>query len=320
MGDLDSYAKSYLRQWDQRATIRSRARYQLKAEDIEHGMYPPELQPVAQHPEVIARGDETMRELLVRSAHQWQSSIADIEVDAVAGLCARLAHGKLGFALPQSARQVALTIGTDEMYHAFVAREFNERLAELTGFAFTAPSPSPLLKALLNLRARAPDDLVNEAEVMALCIAEHFVTEELLGMSSEGEARSAFQVITREHMMDEGRHQLFFSRLAAHMWAELDPAARTVLGGLLPAFLDAFLRDFDHFTDSVVGLVAALGFSADDARRIVDEAFDARYGKVARPRWQLPHVVHCLDLIRSSGMLDDPGTREAFAAGGWIAP
>src|SRR6185295_8769254 len=97
----------------------------------------------------------------------------------------RLAHGILRFALPRSARHVALTIGADEMYHSYVASEFNERLQELSGIAFTRSNPSPLLKALHQVRAGAPADLVNEAEIMVLCFAEHFVTEELFGLSSE---------------------------------------------------------------------------------------------------------------------------------------
>jgi hypothetical protein len=54
MGEFDDYAKTYLRQWDQRATIRSRRRYQLKPEDIEDGPFPPALQPVARHPAITA--------------------------------------------------------------------------------------------------------------------------------------------------------------------------------------------------------------------------------------------------------------------------
>ncbi|MBV8409433.1 MAG: diiron oxygenase [Alphaproteobacteria bacterium] len=320
MADFDAYAKSYLRQWDRRATVRSRQRYQLKAEDLEDGLFPPTLQPAAQHPEIIARGSETVRELLMRSAYHWQSAVADLEVDVVSELCGRLAHGNPRFALPRSARQVALTIGADEMYHSYVASEFNERLQELAGVAFTNSNPSPLLKALQLVRTGAPADLVHEAEIMVLCFAEHLVTEELFGMSSEGAPRGAFQVITREHLMDEGRHQQFFARLAAHMWAELDPAARATLGRLLPGFLNAFLRDDDHFTANATDLVVALGFGPEDAGRIVKEAFDAQYGGTPRPNWELRYVRHCLDLVRSSGMLADSGTREALVTTGWIAP
>lgn len=246
--------------------------------------------------------------------------MADIEVDVVAELCARLAHQKLRFALPQSARHVALTIGSDEMYHSYVASEFNERLKELAGIDFTGSNPSPLVKALRQVRTLSPADLVHEADVMVLCFAEHFVTEELFGLSSDGAARGVFQVITREHLMDEGRHQQFFSRLASHMWAGLDPAARTVLGGLVPGFLDAFLRDDDHFTADAVDLVTALDFTPEDAIRIVSEAFDAQYGTTPRPKWELRHVAHCLTLMHSCGMLADPGTRETLVANGWIAP
>jgi len=321
MAEFDDYAKTYLRQWDQWATIRSRQRYQLTAEDIEDGLFPAPLQAVVQHPEVIARGTGTVRELLLRSAYQWQSAVADIEVDVVAELCGRLAHGKVRFALPQSARHVALTIGADEMYHSYVASEFNERLKELAGIDFTGSTTlSSLVKALRQVRARAPADLVNEAEIMVLCFAEHFVTEELFGLSSGGAARGAFQVITREHLMDEGRHQQFFSRLAAHMWAGLDPTERAVLGDLVPGFLDVFLRDDAHFVEDAVDLVMALGFSSDNAVRIVNEAFDAKYGTAPRPKWELRHAAHCLKLMHSCGMLADPGTRETLVMSGWIAP
>jgi hypothetical protein len=326
MTGIDAYCRTYLQQWDKRATLRARSRYQPTGLDVQRDVFPRALQPLAAHPAVIARGEAATHELLVRTAYQWQSDVAALEVNVVAELCGRLANRAVRFALPESARLVALTIGTDEMYHAYAAREFIDRVGQLTGIdpGPTVAEPTSLDKALAHVQRVSPPEYLREAEIVVLCFAEHFVTEELFGLSKDAGSKDTgaqclFQVVAREHMMDEGRHQQFFERLLSHMWREIDAEARAGLGRLLPGFLDVFLRDLDHYMAKAASVLDFLGVDREAGRRIADEAFDAQYGPPAEHKSEMRQAQHCLDLVRSSGMLDDAATRQALLESGWIS-
>lgn len=319
MKGIDEYSRSYLVQWDKRATVRSRPRYRLT--DAGQDVFPIALQPLANHKAVVAMGKNVVRELLIRTAYRWQSEVASLEVDVVAELCGRLANRTTRFSLPQSARHVALTIGTDEIYHAYAAREFIAHVSHMTGIdpGPTTDGDTSLVKALGHVQRAAPPGVLREAEIMVLCFAEHLVTEELFGLSKDMGAPSAFQMVAREHLMDEGRHQLFFQRLLSHMWREIDAEARAALGSLLPDFLDIFLADNDQFMEKAASSLDFLGFDRQTSRRIAEEAFDAQYGPVVPRKSERKHAQHCLDLVRTSGMLTDAATREALIERGWVA-
>ena len=320
MNGIDEYSRRYLVQWDKRATVRSRPRYRISATDAGQDVFPIAMQPLANHKAVVAMGKDVVRELLIRTACQWQSDVASLEVDVVAELCGRLANRTMGFSLPQSARHVALTIGTDEMYHAYAAREFIDHVSHVTGIepAPTEDGDTTLVRALGWVQQAAPPGVLREAEIMVLCFAEHLVTEELFGLSKDAGPACAFQVVAREHLMDEGRHQLFFQRLLSHMWREIDAEARAALGRLLPGFLDIFLGDNDHFMAKAASVLDFLAFDRQTCRRIADEAFDAQFGPLVPRKSERRHARHCLDLVRISGMLSDAATREALIESGWV--
>jgi hypothetical protein len=218
--DLDKYSQRYLGQWDKRATVRTRPRYRLADSGVDHDLFPAVLQPLAQHEAVIARGKDALHELLVRTACNWQEDIATIEVDVVTRLCGALANQGIGVDLPDAARQVALTIGTDEVYHAYAAREFIADVNHHTGIKPEDPghSESSIQKALAYVQRAAPAELRRQGETMVLCFAEHFVTEGLFGLSEDTTSDNPFHLTIREHLIDEGRHQNFFQHLMRHMW------------------------------------------------------------------------------------------------------
>lgn len=319
MKGIEEYSRSYLVQWDKRATVRSRPRYRIT--DAGEDVFPIALQPMASHKAVVAMGKDAVRELLIRTAYQWQSDVASLEVDVVSYLCGRLANRPVQFPLPQSTRQVALAVGTDEMYHAYAAREFIAHVSHMTGVEPPAATggDTPLVKALSHVRRLAPPAILHEAEIMVLCFAEHFVTEELFGLAKDTGSPTAFQIVAREHLMDEGRHQLFFERLFSHMWREIDAEARAALGRLVPEFLDIFLGDYEQFMEKAASTLDFLGFDRQTSRRIADEAFEAQLGPVIPRKSERKFAQQCLDLLRISGMLTDPATRETLIESGWVA-
>src|SRR5215813_8808092 len=123
LNTFDAYARRYLREWDKRANVRMQPRLPLPDRIVAGGLFPPGMQPIAKHPAVIALGEKAVLELVMRSFYKFLGEIANLEVDIVGQLCGALANGTFAFPLPAAARQVARTIGVDEYYHAYVARE-----------------------------------------------------------------------------------------------------------------------------------------------------------------------------------------------------
>ena len=176
----------------------------------------------------------------------------------------------------------------------------------------------PLVGALAEVRQRAPAGLKGVADTMVLCFAENFVTEELFGLSREAVPLGAFHTIVREHMMDEGRHQVFFQRLLRRIWHGLDEERRTALGRLVLVYLDSVLTSAD-FEASQRDLLEDAGFDPEAAARIARETIVAAFGIELPRKSELPFMRNALHLVEVSGILEHEPTRRALIDSGWVA-
>ncbi|MEQ8345185.1 MAG: diiron oxygenase [Sneathiellaceae bacterium] len=326
MQDFGGFCETYLQRWEQRCTVRNAERTRFRELAPDDPIFPLSLQPVAAHPDVAALGADGRRELLVRSAFAMQSGIAGAEVDVVALLCGRLANGRHDFGLPRSARQVALAVGVDEFYHALVAREFIEDLSWATGIEpgreVRPEAKSGIEIGLDYLREACPAELLPLAELVALCFAEHFVTESMFDTLKSAPRDAAYTVATREHMIDEGRHQRFFELLLQHVWIAIDEERRIAFGRLLPGFLDAFLASFPSIREQYVSILGALGFAEDRGSGILDEVFAVDRGDAPPPaKHEFLFARHSLSLLQISDLVSHGPTRQCLVdAGWWPAP
>jgi hypothetical protein len=315
--DFDGYCRHYLEQWEQRATVRHMPRTRLSAEAARSELFPATLQPVLSHAEVTARGPDVRYRILARAAATFMHHVAILEVDIVADLCIAFANAGAGVPMPEAAQQVALTVATDEAYHAFVAREFLGDLKRHTGIVPPSRSAMAITAALAEVRRCVPPDLGQAADTMVLCFAENFVTEELFELSREAVPEGPFHTIMREHMMDEGRHQVFFQRLFRQMWAALDKEQRSALSRLIPVYLDSFLTPGTYMA-SQCDLLEYAGFDAEAAARIAQEAMVAEFGTEMPRKSGLKFMRNALNLIDVSGILKHEPTRGVLVESGWV--
>lgn len=315
MDSFDDYARRYLAQWDKRATVRGMPRYRLTAGPRAAIQLPLAAVPLARHPHVQALGPDAVEMLLTHAATEWQAQVARVEVAVVADLCGKLAAGVYDFRLSAAARQVALTIATDEMYHAYVAREC---LLDLAGPAEADAGddrpPSPIEQALALIRRSVDPRFVAGAEIMALCFCENLVTEELMGFSRHDGNPAPFHIIAREHLIDEGRHQRYFTVLLTHVWASISPAHREALAAVLPAFLDAFLDDPASRRDATVAMLGKLGLDEATSEAIFTQARPP----ATTPKFARMSSANTMKLIAAAGLDRDPASRDALVAGGWL--
>jgi hypothetical protein len=322
--DFDRYCQRYLREWDRRATVRTRPCYRLSAAMAAREMFPAFLVPIIEHEAVVALGKEARHTILARTACDFQEAIAIIEVDVVTDLCGKLANQGIGVRLPASARKVALTIATDEVYHAYAAREFIADVEHHTGITHEGAGAlgearTPIEIAVDYIKQTAPPEFLRPAETMALCFAENFVTEELFELSKDTDPKDAFHATLREHLIDEGRHQIFFQNLMRHMWAEIDEEARVALGRLIPGYLEIFLRNPTRYKAEQERILGFLGFDRENSQRIVSEAIVAAFGSSITTRDKMATAKRPLNLIKIARILDHKPTREVLIESGWIA-
>jgi para-aminobenzoate N-oxygenase AurF len=322
LNTIDTFAQRYLREWDRRATVRTRPRYRLPADIDLSRLFPIGFQPIAQHEAVVALGEKVVHELLARAVYLWQATVADLEVDIVADLCGRLAGGTFHFPLPASVRQVARTIGVDEFYHAYAAREFIADLRQHTGIDPDSDRDQsasfPLATALASVRSDVDPAILGDAEIMVLCFAENFVTEELFGLVKNTEKDTAFHITLREHLVDEGRHQTFFQMLMRHIWQEIDEATRTELGRLLPGFLDALVLDRKAWMENDLRFLGRLGFDRKRSLEILRESYVAAYGERPPPKHQMLMTRRLANLLKVARIDTHGPTRDALVRAGWI--
>lgn len=315
--DFDGYCRHYLQQWEQRATVRHMPRTRLSAEAARHELFPAALQPVLSHAEVIARGPDVRHRIMARATATFMLHVAILEVDLITDLCIKFVTADSGVPMPEAAKQVALTVATDEAYHAFVAREFLGDLECHTGIVPATDATMPVAAGLAELRRRARPDLKAATDTMVLCFAENFVTEELFGLSREAIPQGPFHTMMREHLMDEGRHQVFFQRLFRQIWTGFGEEERSALGRLVPVYLDSFLIA-GNYEASQRDLLEYAGFDREVAARIARESLAATFGTELPRKSSLQFMRNALHLVEVSGILEHEPTRRALVESGWV--
>ncbi len=320
MSDLTDFSEAYLERWEARATVRGMPRYALPPGSGAESLFPIALQPMAAHPEVVERGEDARQIILVRTCYKWMEDIAVLETDVIGRLCAKVSHQRFAVEVPAAARQVALTVATDEAYHAFAAREFMGQVAEATGIPTTdLDTGYGLGHAAEWLRRTAPDDLRDEFEVMLLCMAENAITDDLVGLRADTEPDNPFHHVVREHLLDEGRHRVYFQNLLRHFWAGMDEDRRRGIGALLPQLLDEYLLCFEPIRRSDLINLAAAGFAPDDAERIADETYRAQMSETGGGKGDIPFAQGVMHLFETAGVLKHGPTRRALQQSGWLA-
>jgi hypothetical protein len=323
---LDSYATRYIQAWDRGASIKTRSRTRANATILcqDLALFP--IKDLLIHPEVAALDGKTLRNFSIFTFRDILEGIAGFEVDVVASLCGTVALKGIGIELPESARQAVLTVATDELYHAFVARELmadiDERLAAshiqpLSFYDDNASETPRLIDPLAFFRQELPVKHRPIADALWLCIAENNLVEELIDLNKNNSySDNYFHIYVREHLHDEGRHSALFSMLLRHIWAEIDEDCRCVLGNVIVKFFQTYHND-GFVNRGHQRSLHRLGFTPSSSHRIIKEIFGS---KAAPRKAELPAAQSALKLMMFAGIFQHEPTRAAMTAAGWLEP
>ncbi len=261
--------------WEHHSTVRSRPR--LKLDSNESGyFYPLSRQLLCIHPKVHALGDEASRFLLVQSFYKYTNDITLIETRLVNQAILSIITNSLAIPFSDDQKTNLLTIMIDEAYHAYVAHDATLQIKHHTKITPVAlPDTLEIELAIEQVLKKIPALYHGFFKLIAVCIAENTLTQDMIDMLYQKEATPFFYQMLQEHVADEGRHATIFSALLEYVWHTISAEARTVFTTILPEFLKQYLstqiqQQFERT------LLYHLNFSTAEIEEIIMDTYYAQ--------------------------------------------
>lgn len=303
--------KSYIDDWDNNASVRSKPRKLIIEEDLEGKLlYPTARQPILAHPIILKQSEEVRNYILIQSMYKYLNDIANIEKDVINNCCYKICKNRFNIKFPASVRQDALSIIIDESYHAYVALDFMMQVEDLTKIAaISLPEITSLSLTLGMLLEELPEQQRYNFELISICIAEHALTTDLIAVARSKEISRQFYFLMHDHVMDEARHASFFSNLLKNFWGALDNESHTILGSKLPKLIIGY---FDPKIQKVFDrkiLEETNELSEEEIEKIINDTHFEENSGVGDNNIIKNQMIN---LLKSAGVLDHQYTREQF--------
>lgn len=334
LSEFDSFAKKYLIDWEQKSTVRTGKRSRLDKSHLSKVQCDYSLKPYLQYPEIQALTQEQLYPFHLQAFCDILYGVTQFEVNFVTEQCGRLANKDLGVELTNSIKQVAIAIGTDEMYHAFAARELLIDIEEYMGVIPTAlqeiveissnqieqdsdKNSEPSLPAIEFFKKMVPPKLERIAETTLLCILENAVVDHLFDMSKDIEDVNPLAIYMREHIQDEGRHRVFFQRLLKYIWSSISDDDRIILGQAIVGYFKKYWSplSFDKLVESNCKALKKLPLSESMIKDIVSQ--DAAL-VMQKPIYEKDSIKNPMQLMKIAGITQHEPTHSLFVSQGLL--
>jgi hypothetical protein len=336
LSDLDSFSKKYLIDWEQKSTVRTGKRSRLDKAMISKVEFPFIIKQFLQYPEVKALTQAELQPYYLQSLCNVLYGVTQFEVNFVTDQCGKLANTDLGIELTNSIKQVAIAIGTDEMYHAFAARELLSDIEELTGVMPVIPQKTKpelpkdhLVSSNQEAKVRlppveyfknaVPEKLQRIAETTLLCLLENAVVDDLFEMAKDFQDTNPVAVYNREHIQDEGRHKVFFQRLLKYIWGALSEEDHIALGEAIAGYHEKYFEmpSYDELVKTASKNLEKLPLSEDVIQSLAPQVAKSL---AKQPLYEKDFIQNPMRLMDFAGISDHPPTRELFLKIGLLAP
>jgi hypothetical protein len=203
-----------------------------------------------------------------------------------------------------------MTVVVDEDYHALVALDFMQQAVEMTGTApLELPGEIELSRALPAALALAPEHLRDAMELIAVAIAENTVTHDVAAFSRDDSVKQSIRGLMADHLFDEGRHGVFWTRLVRIYWQSANAEDRDCIARILPVFLQHYLtHDLQKNFD--LQLIEHLDISAGTRAALRAEVLAMDF-PITR---QHPLLGNIMGFLNHSGLLQTPSVVQALDA------
>ncbi|MDB5578227.1 MAG: P-aminobenzoate N-oxygenase AurF [Bradyrhizobium sp.] len=296
--------RSRFRSWNTRSAVRSKPLPEFAGTNAKL-FFTPELVPLIDHPLISGRGDEVVHQVITRHLLGHLNFTDTLENEVVTPVAYMIGRRQLDFGLPAAMLVDARKIAVDEMHHALFAAGFVEEISLLSGVdPLPAQRPSFLLE-LDTIKSCCESRHVPLVMLFFAIISETLITSTLTRVPNDERVVAGVRTILGDHAEDEARHHLYFTDVLTACWPRLTAVQRALVGPLLPRFISMFLAP--DLLDAQ-GCLAALGFPADLAERIMEEVYPGE--RIASEvRAKADSVVR---LMGRAGVLEDQRTFDSF--------
>lgn len=301
--DYQSFADA----WESRATIRTRPRRVLENDD--KLIYPLSRQPLVLS-ETFLRECPWKRDFaLVQTLYKFINDVVIFETEIVDKIARSIAKNRFAVEFPFACRYDAMTVVVDEDYHALVAMDFMQQTVAMTGIApIDLPLEIELSQAIPAAVALAPPPLRNAVELICVAIAENTVTGDVSAFAKDDTIKQSIKGLMADHLLDEGRHSGFWSRMVRIYWHTACDDDRQCIARILPVFIEHYLTN---------EIQRSFDLRLIDALQIGDAARDALKSEVAGLEFPInrhhPLVANIMRFFRSSSLLDSPCVQSALS-------
>jgi hypothetical protein len=300
--DYQSFADA----WESRATIRTRPRRMVENDD--KLIYPLSRQPLVLSETFLRECPEQRDFALVQTLYKFINDVVIFETEIVDKTARSIAKNRFAVTFPFACRYDAMTVVVDEDYHALVAMDFMQQTIAMTGITpIELPDEIELSRAIPAAVALAPQHLKSAMELICVAIAENTVTGDVAAFAKDDTIKQSIKGLMADHLLDEGRHSGFWSRMVRIYWHTASEDDRQCIAQILPVFIDHYLtNDIQKSFD--LRLIESLQIS-DAARR----ALKREVSGLAFPiNHHHPLVANIVRFFRSSSLLDSPCVQGAL--------
>lgn len=277
-------------------------------------------------PEIQALKKKQLQAFYLQSFCDMLGGVANFEVNFVTDQCGKLANQELGIELSDSIKQVAIAIGTDEMYHALVARELLSNMKTLLAVIPTAErkrvdaagsdTPSKVKKEATRVgpleyfRSAVPNKLQRIAETTLLCILENAVVDDIIQMAKVAHADDPVGIYFREHLNDESRHKVFFQHLLKYIWSAITEKDRVVLGRAITGYFVEYITPkqeqlFELHRETLDRLGLPVEVSQSIALKVTEQECKQKLHEV-------DFIKNPMRLMKIAGVIEHAPTRRLF--------
>lgn len=301
--DYQSFADA----WESRATIRTRPRRVLENDD--KLIYPLSRQPLVLSETFLRECPEQRDFALVQTLYKFINDVVIFETEIVDKTARSIAKNRFSVGFPFACRYDAMTVVVDEDYHALVAMDFMQQTVAMTGIVpIELPDEIELSRAIPAAVALAPEHLRSAVELICVAIAENTVTGDVAAFAKDDTVKQSIKGLMADHLLDEGRHSGFWSRLVRIYWHTASENDRQCIAQILPVFIGHYLTN---------DIQKSFDFRLIDALQISDVARRALKSEVSGLAFPInrhhPLVANIVRFFRSSSLLDSPCVQSALS-------
>ena len=304
----ETYTSKFLA-WERRSSVRAKPRRVLadlaEEERLGRVFFPPELVAALEHPLLAGLGPDEVRRILIHRLHIYLEFTAELEQTVVNPMVQQISRRRSGFELPETMVEDAYKIYTDEAWHAQFSDDLQRQIHKATGVGPCLPETPRFLHRLHATEAAMDERSRALAAVFFTIVSETLISAVLSDIPRDKRVVGPVRELVADHAIDEGRHHAYFSQLLRSIWPQLNARERAAVGPVLPEFILAFL---EPDVAATACMLAECGLEREQAKQVIWELYHpdrSRPGIRKAAQKTVDHLRHC-------GVLDEPGTLEAF--------